>query len=528
MRRLRLDRFELVTLAALFALSVAVLAGLLVRVWSRGGVVTGSDGFLVVDQLQYLNWLRQSGEHGLVGNLYDLEPGPRTFLHPGVLISGVLHRIGLGVVAAYVVWKPVAVAALFAAALLWTRRFLDRRGDRRLALALVLFTASPVAAFVGWAGIGDAQDKFRFDFLGNEMWSGNWLWGYLFTAIAVAMLPLGLLAYERARSGSAGGGGHRRFAIGAAAAGLVAAWFQPWQGATFALVLVAAELLAGRRERRPLLASARDLALPLAATAAPLVYYFVLSQADASWELAGTANDTDAQPRWPVWVTVIGLAPLALPALFAYRLPARDFGQIALRAWPLAALAVFHQPAGTFPFHAFQGLAFPLAVLAVLAVRVHLKERPLPVVPAVAAAALLIVPGTLYNADQMRDAINKGFQAHFMEPGERDALRHLDDVEEPGGVLASAYLGTAVPAYTGRETWTGAGSWTPDFEERSRAANDLFDGRLPRPAAEVLVNRSGARFLFSDCHDRADVRRLLARVTDPPRRFGCATVWRVR
>ena len=39
---------------------------------------------------------------------------------------------------------------------------------------------------------------------------------------------------------------------------------------------------------------------------------------------------------------------------------------------------------------------------------------------------------------------------------------------------------------------------------------------------------SGARFLFSDCHGRADVTLLLAGVTDPPRRFGCATVWRVR
>lgn len=522
MRRPRLDRFELVTLAALFALAVAVLAGLLVRVWSKGGVVTGSDGFLVVDQMQYLNWIRESGDHLLVGNVYDLEPGPRSFLHPGVAVSGVLHRLGLGVIAAYAFWKPVAVVALFAAALAWTRRFLARRDDGRLALVLVLFAASPVTALVGWSGV-EPQDKFNFDFLGNEMWSGNWLWGYLFTAVAVSMLPLGVLAYERAR-----GGGGARWVAAAAGAGLICAWFQPWQGATFAIVLVAAEALRARAEGRPLLHAARDLAVPLAATAAPLVYYFVLSQTDAAWELAGTANDIDRHPRWPWWVTVLGLAPLAIPAAFAYRLPARDFGQVAIRVWPFAALAVFYQPAGTFPFHAFQGLAFPLIVLGMLAVRARLGERPLPVVPAVAVAALLIVPGTLYNADQMRDAINKGFQAHFMEPGERDALRHLDAASEPGGVLAPPYLGTGVPAYTGRETWAGAGSWTPDFEERTARVNALFNGELERAEAEALVRESGARFLFSDCHDRADVTPLLARVTEPPKRFGCATVWRVR
>jgi hypothetical protein len=511
-RRLGLDRFELAALAAFAALSVAVLAGLIVRTLFKGGVVTGSDGFLVVDQMQYLNWLRQAGEHVAVGNLYDLEPGSRSFVHPGVLISGVLNRAGLGVVAAYAIWKPVAVAAVFAGALAWTRRFLARRDDRRLALVLALFAASPVAALVGWAGIGGDFRKFQFDFLGNEMWPANWLWGYMFTALAVAMLPLGLLAYERGRLGWA------------AAAGLLCSWLQPWQGATFALVLVAAELVVRRRDGRPLPGAARPLSLPLAATAAPLVYYYVLSKSDAAWELAGQVNDMD---RWPWWVTVAGLAPLAIPALFAYRLPAPTFGDVALRAWPVAGLAVFYLPFGTFPFHAFQGLALPLVVLGVLAVRARLGERSLPLLPALAVAALLIVPGTAYNGDQIRDAINKGFQAHFMTGGERAALRYLDEVDEPGGVLAPAYLGTAVPAYTGRETWTGAASWTPDFAERSQAAIDLFEGRLSEAGARALVRRSGARFLFSDCHDRADVSRLVRGFTDAPRRFGCATVWRV-
>ena len=36
-----------------------------------------------LDQMQYLNWLRQAAEHVLVGNLYDLAPGPRTSCIPG-------------------------------------------------------------------------------------------------------------------------------------------------------------------------------------------------------------------------------------------------------------------------------------------------------------------------------------------------------------------------------------------------------------------------------------------------------------
>ena len=36
-----------------------------------------------------------------------------------------------------------------------------------------------------------------------------------------------------------------------------------------------------------------------------------------------------------------------------------------MRVWPLAALAVFCCRFGTFPYHAFQGLAIPLSILAV-------------------------------------------------------------------------------------------------------------------------------------------------------------------
>jgi hypothetical protein len=513
---LRPDRFEWAAFAALLALSFAVLAGLLVRVWTKGGIVTGSDGFLVVDQLQYLNWLRQAGDHVAITNLYDLAPGPRSFVHPGVLISGLLNALGLNMIAAYALWKPVACAALFAGAWAWIRRFLDRRDDRRLALVLALFTVLPAAALVGWAGFGDNRTKFEFDFATNELWPGNYLWGYMFTAIAVGLLPLGLLAYERRRLVLAG------------LLGLIAAWFQPWQGVTFAIVIVAAEVVQVGRGRRVGSEAARDIAAPVVLTALPLVYYLLLSKLDDAWRLAGEANARDVIDVWPWWVTVLVLAPLAAPAVFAYRLPAPSFADVALRVWPIASLFVFLQPFGTFPAHAFQGMLLPLVVLAMLAVRSRLRERPLPALPAVAMAALLVVPGTLYQVDNMRDAINGGLQAHFLTDDEHDALSFLDQSSEPGGVLAPVYSGTVVPAWTGRETWIGAGSWTPDFEKRRLASEALFGGRVDRVAAERIVRGSRARFLFSDCHGRADIEPLVAGVTDPPRRFGCAAVYRVK
>jgi hypothetical protein len=145
----------------------------------------------------------------------------------------------------------------------------------------------------------------------------------------------------------------------------------------------------------------------------------------------------------------------------------------------------------------------------------------------VAAAALLILPGTAYLANELRDAVDRGDQAHYLTPGEHDALAYLDRQREPGGVLAPDYIGTVVPAYTGRETWIGAGSWTPHFDARRAAANRLFGGTLGAAEARALVTATHARFLLSDCHGRANIDRLVSGFTDPPRRFGCAAVYRV-
>lgn len=519
----RLDRGELACLVALSGLALVALAAMLAHAARAGDVFTGADGPVAFDILQYLNWIRQGADHLAVANLYDIGPERHTFVHPGVLISGLLHRAGLGVVAAYYVWKPVAVAALFAGSLFTVRRHLEDPADRRLALVLALFACSPAAAAIDWLNLGAGTGDYNSVlFITSEMWAGTWLWGYLFTAIAVGLLPLALIAYERGRAG--GKGSMRWWAL---AAGALCAWLQPWQGATLAIVLLAAELLRLRPERRPLRRVAADLVPALAAIAAPLLYYVVLSHEDPAWELAGTTNNLF--PRWPWWVLVTGLFPLGAVALLAYRRRPESFGAVALRAWPLAALLVYFQPAGTFPFHAFQGLQIPLAILAVVAVRELLGSRPLPVWPAVAVAALLVVPGTIYRLQLLRDVIRSPAQAHFVSSSESAALDWLARNPRRGGVLASTELGAVVPARTGRQTWVGAFSWTPDVFVRRVLATQLLRGALPPARAASLIRSSGAAFVLASCRNARRPPRLPASAVLPPVRFGdCAAVYPVR
>jgi hypothetical protein len=150
--------------------------------------------------------------------------------------------------------------------------------------------------------------------------------------------------------------------------------------------------------------------------------------------------------------------------------------------------------------------------------------------PAFVAAglALMVVPGTLWRADNLRGAVQVGRQPYFLEPGEHAALRQLAREPDAGGVLSAYYLGQAVPAYTGRETWVGAVSWSPSFADRRKAADRLFAGRLDPARARALVRRSGARWLLADCRARPPSSARLGGVTEAPRRFGCATLWRVR
>ena len=76
--------------------------------------------------------------------------------------------------------------------------------------------------------------------------------------------------------------------------------------------------------------------------------------------------------------------------------PAATWQDVAARVWPLAALAVYLAPVGTFPYHSFQGLAIPLAILAVQGVR-SVLAAPAPPGAVVAALLVMTVPGIAHK-----------------------------------------------------------------------------------------------------------------------------------
>jgi hypothetical protein len=224
---------------------------------------------------------------------------------------------------------------------------------------------------------------------------------------------------------------------------------------------------------------------------------------------------------------VLTLAPLALPAALAYRLRVASWQERALRAWPLAALAVYLAPAGTFPYHAFQGMTIPLAVLAVQGVA-SLRLRPRAWVVAV-CLAVMVVPGTVHRFEVAVNSIRAAGDPYFVFAGEARALDALAADPRPGGVLAPAYAGHMIPYRTGREVYVGALSWTPDWERRVIETRALFEGSMPPATAQALARRSGARFAFTDCRPGLrDLRPVLGRLIARVRPFGCATLYDLR
>ena len=182
------------------------------------------------------------------------------------------------------------------------------------------------------------------------------------------------------------------------------------------------------------------LAVP-AAVALPAAYYFALSVFDPAWELASESNAAGSQATWtwPWWAIALSVAPLAVPAALAYRTPALDWQSVAVRVWPFAALLVYLQPTGTFPYHSFQGLAIPLSILAVQGV-LSVWPRPRPLLVA-AALALLIVPGTVHKAEVAVNSVRAAGDPYFVFADEQRALDALEADPRPGGVLAPAYGG---------------------------------------------------------------------------------------
>ncbi len=277
-----LEVWEWLMLAGVALLSMAVLGPLLLK----GRELSGSDGLFPPDQLQYLTWIRQAGAHWLIGNEYDFRADHRVFLHPGFLISGLVHRwTGASLQVSYLaVWKPVAVLVVFFGCRQYVRRLVPAGWPARVALFLALFTVMPWSALARQLGAGP-QRMYTLDFISGEMWTGQTLLGYLMTAIAVYMVPLVLLGVERAR-----GGGSRRLLALSALGALLIMWLQPWQGAELVIVIVAVELW--RRFRHGVKPDF-SLVWVCAAAALPAFYYLWLGVFDrsGSWPVRSTRQE---------------------------------------------------------------------------------------------------------------------------------------------------------------------------------------------------------------------------------------------
>src|SRR5947209_3012698 len=103
-RRRRLDRFELGALIVFGALSLWVLAIDLWHVANDGQVWTGTDGIYIVDQLQYLAWIKSTALHGLVANLFVLRDTPADYFQPAVFISAGLVKLGVPAWLSLLIW----------------------------------------------------------------------------------------------------------------------------------------------------------------------------------------------------------------------------------------------------------------------------------------------------------------------------------------------------------------------------------------------------------------------------------------
>jgi hypothetical protein len=202
----RASRAEIVLLAALAAWGLFPLVLLLARAAALHAQFTGADGLigadgvLGADQLQYLAWARDASAHGgLASDLFTLAPSGHVYLQPLFAITGALLHLGLSLPLAYLLWKPVAILAMFLAALAWARRAFPDRPVPRAAVALLsLFLYTPLAALFSWTQLGAGHFRFNLFLLADELLGATKLWGYAPSALGLALVPAALLAVERA------------------------------------------------------------------------------------------------------------------------------------------------------------------------------------------------------------------------------------------------------------------------------------------------------------------------------------------
>jgi hypothetical protein len=508
-------------LAALAAWALFPLALLLIHAASLHAQFTGADGLigadgvLGADQLQYLAWARDASAHGgLASDLFSFSQGGHVYLQPMFAITAGLYRLGLSLPLAYLLWKPLGILALLLAAVAWARRFFaGERAARAAVVVLAIFLCTPLAALFSWTQWAGSSFRFQLYLLGDELLVADKLWGYVPSALGVALVPVALLATERALDPDRG----RRVAIGplavAALASLLAAWLHPWQGITLGLIFVGLAVLRRLRQWAA-------LAVPAIAAGLPLIYYYLLSHHDPAWQLAA---HYEVIPRLPAIVLLAGFGPLALIAAAGVRRPDGILAEQALLLW-LGASVITYLANDSFAPHAFQGLSFPFAVLAVRGWR----RLRLPAVLGVAAIALVTIPGLAFNARKfVRTARSDKLVQYYLPSSDVRALDWVRSHAPPGVVLAPTPFAAVVPSQTGRPVWVGHGYWSQDYLVQARAVDRLFGGRMPAAASRAFVASTGADILVSDCRHPADLTRRLAPRIASVHAFGCARVYLV-
>jgi hypothetical protein len=192
--------------------------------------------------------------------------------------------------------------------------------------------------------------------------------------------------------------------------------------------------------------------------------------------------------------------------------------------WGLSASSV-----SATPLHAFDGIAIPLAILAVQGIsRMPIAMNvPRPRLAGALAVAVLTLPATVFLMH-----VGAGLAApttgnpNFINADERTALRYLSHVPQKGAVVTRFYLGSVVPAATGRSTYVGDCLWSePECLSRAFQVQKLWNRVMSPSEAVTFVRSTGARFLLSDCSAPEDLGRTLAPITVSVARFGCAGVY---
>src|SRR6202012_306015 len=184
------------------------------------------------------------------------------------LVSGAVAATGVPSWLALLLWKPVAVVAVFLGVRTVANRSFAELSHRRAALVLgVGFGSFTVIA--GAVGI-----------VGDMM--PTWLsWGYPFGLLSVALITFAVVRYDRMRVA-----GRPDWICGLL--GALASTIHPWQGETLILLVLFAEAFRWRDVRLWYrTAQWRRLALPvltLALTGLPLLYYLLLGHLDLSWK----------------------------------------------------------------------------------------------------------------------------------------------------------------------------------------------------------------------------------------------------